>query len=185
VTAPAPPPPPAATPVSFVARAYAGGVFALLPAPAPAAGIALGVRRGRLSAELSGLGTLESRADYSPSPTSGADLRLMAAGARACGVLGGHAVVWQACLGGELEWLTGTRFGSSTPHIETVAMLAGTGALLVAIPLGTHVALSLDLGAAVRAYHPAFVLTDGPDTNLLYRIPFASFLAAGGVIITL
>jgi hypothetical protein len=185
VIAPAPPPPPAPTPVSLVARAFAGGVFALLPTPAPAAGVALGARRGRLSAELSGLGTLESRADSASLTTAGADLRLIAGGARACGALGGHAVIWQACLGGELELVTGSGFGARGAHTETVKMLAGTGALLVAIPVGAHVALSIDLGAAVRAYHPAFVLNLPDGTSQLHRVPSASFSTAAGVIITL
>jgi hypothetical protein len=185
VTGPAPPPPPPRTPIDLTARVFAGGVFALLPEPAPAAGAALGLRRGRFSAELSALATTDTRTTAPDVATAGGDLRLLAAGARACGALGGHAAIWQLCLGGEVERLLGTGFGAAGAHTETVDMLAGTGGLLVDIPLSEHVALTLDLDAAARAYHPTFVLRLADGTARLWQVPFASAFAAAGIILTL
>jgi len=64
-------------------------------------------------------------------------------------------------------------------------MLAGAGRLLVTIPLGPHVALSLDLDGAVRAYHPAFVLNLADGTTRLFQVPTASGFAAAGIVITI
>jgi hypothetical protein len=166
--------------VAPYARAFAGVVVALLPTPAPAVGLALGARRGRLGAELTGVATEERRALAVGS--AGGDFRLLAGGARACGALGGHAVVWQVCLGGELERLSGTGVGVSTMRSRTALMGAATGGLLVSVPLGAHVALSLDLDAAVRPYRPTFKLDlVGP----IFQIPLASGLAALGLIVTI
>jgi hypothetical protein len=164
------------------ARAFAGVVGGLLPTPAPAAGVALGARRGRVGAELSILATGTRRAAAADLAGAGGDFRLLAGGARGCGSLDRRVVVWQLCLGAELERLAGTGFGVQTPRSRSVTMLAGVGGLLVAIPLGSRLALSLDLAAALRPYHPAFVLDNvGP----VFQIPLASWVAALGLIITI
>jgi hypothetical protein len=166
--------------VAPYARAFAGVVVALLPTPAPAAGLALGARRGHLGAELTGVATTERREMAVGS--AGGNFRLLAGGARACGALGGRAVVWQVCLGGELERLSGVGVGVPTMRSRTTIMGAATGGLLVSVPLGTRVGLTLDLDAAVRPYHPSFVLDlVGP----ILRIPRASGLAALGLIVTI
>ena len=102
-------------------------------------------------------------------------------GARACGTLGGHAVVWQLCLGGELERLTGTGLASPA-KTESILMGAGTGALVVTVPFGAHVGLSLDLDAAVRPYRPHFSDVNG---TRIFQIPLASAFAALGILVTL
>ena len=101
-------------------------------------------------------------------------------GARGCGVLGGHAVVWQLCAGGELERLTGTGISGGT-RTETILMGAGTGGLLVTVPLGARVGLTLDLDGALRLYHPAFAENEAQ----IFRVPLASAFAAWGIILTI
>jgi hypothetical protein len=184
VTAPPPPPPPR-KPVPLAARALAGGVFALLPSPTPAAGLAVGLRGDRYALEVLALATLESRADSSVLPTAGGDLRLVTAGPRACVGPGGKSVIFQACLGGELEWLTGSGFGVPGARSQRVVMPAGTGGLMMVVPLWPHVALSLDVVGAMRNDHPTFVLDLADGTNRLFQVPKASAFAAAGLILTI
>jgi len=179
VTASAPREPTERRAITPYARAFAGVVVALLPTPAPAAGLALGARRGRLGAELTGVATDERRVTAIGS--AGGDFRLLAGGARACGALGGRAVVWQVCLGGELERLSGVGVGVSKMQSHITLMGAATGGLLVSVPLGARVALSLDLDAAVRPYHPVFTDSGAP----IFRLPLVSAFAALGIIVTI
>jgi hypothetical protein len=178
-----PPPPPTPPPVLRpFARSFAGVVVALLPTPAPAAGLAVGARRGRIGAELSVVVTEELRAAAAARAGAGGDFRLVAGGVRTCGQLGARVVDWQLCLGAELERLTGAGFGVDVLRSRTVTMLAGAAGLLVSLPLGSRLALSLDLDAAVRPYHPAFVL-DG--VGRVFQIPLLSGFAALGLIVTI
>jgi hypothetical protein len=170
------------------ARVFGGAVVALLPSPAPAAGVAVGARRRRLAAELTFVATDEQHVTAgggSVTPASG-NFRLLVGGARGCGALGGHAVVWQLCAGGELEWLTGT--GLARPGMtETGLMAAGTAGLLVTVPLGSRFGLSLDVDGALRPYHPvfcAFCTMTQPGTPLV-RVPLASVFAALGLFLTI
>jgi hypothetical protein len=160
------------------ARLFAGADVGLLPSPAPAAGLALGVRVRRVGLELSFRATGVRRLAANPEATG--DFQLLVGGARACGELGGHAVVWRLCLGGELERLSGT--GMIDPvRSGTALMGAGTGGLCVAVPVSSRVALSLDLDAALRPYHPAF----SDSGARIFRIPLASGFVALGLIFTL
>ncbi|HVU51107.1 MAG TPA: hypothetical protein VHL80_10500, partial [Polyangia bacterium] len=170
------------------ARAFGGALVSLLPAPAPAAGVALGARRGRLAAELSFVATDERRVTStgaSQNPASG-DFRVLVGGARGCGTLGGRAVVWQLCAGGELEWLTGR--GLVRPGMtETALMGAGTAGVLVTAPLGRRFGLTLDVDGALRPYHPAFCAYCAmmqPGTPIA-RVPIASLFAALGLFLTI
>jgi hypothetical protein len=176
-------PAPAPRALRGYARLFGGGVVALLPSPAPAAGLALGARRRRFSAEVSFVASGERRVGASAS----GDFRLLAGGGRLCGALGGRAVVWHLCAGGELERLTGTGLASPA-RTETVLMGAGTGGLLVEVPLGARLGLSLDLAGALRPYHPAFcAFCDLPaDTgSQILRVPLVSGFAALGLFITI
>jgi hypothetical protein len=175
--------PRAAAPGPGFVRLFGGGVVALLPTPTLAAGLAAGARRGRLSAELSALVTEQGHAAATTPAGAGGDLRLVVGGARACGVLGGRALVWQACLGGELERLSGAGAGPSvTPHDRAFFMGAGTGGLLVTLPLAARLALALDVDGMLRVYHPAIALD---TTNRIFTVPIASAFAALGVVITI
>ena len=190
----APPPPtvthahePAAVPrardVTWFARVFAGGVAEIMPTPAPAVGIALGARRRRLAAELSVLATGEERADAAMLSTAGGNLRLIVGGARACGALGGHAVVWNVCAGGEVEQLSGTGFGANvTPTSKSILMGAGTVGLLVSVPVTPTLAVALDLGAVARVYHPKMTID---MTERVFQVPVVSAFAALGVVISL
>ncbi|HTA17723.1 MAG TPA: hypothetical protein VK989_00440 [Polyangia bacterium] len=174
---------PRARDVVGFARVFAGGVAALLPTPAPAVGVALGARRGRLAAEMSVLATGEERADGATISTVGGDLRLIVGGARACGALGGHAVVWNVCAGGELEHLSGTGFGTSiAPTGKSILMGAGTAGLLVAVPVTATVALAFDVDAVARVYHPTMAID---MTNRVFQVPWLSAFATLGVVISL
>lgn len=204
-SAPAPPPPvapppkaptiltfappetaPAPRTVFGFARVFAGGVAAFLPSPAPAAGLALGARRRRLAAELTVLATEERSAPAATlTPTAGGDFRLIAGGARACGELGGRAVIWSVCAGGELERLSGAGFGANagvSPEPKSALMGAGTGGLLVTLPLGPSFALALDLDAVIRVYRPTLEIN---TTDRVFQVPLASAFAALGIIITI
>lgn len=184
VTAPAAPPPPAPRELAFVARAFAGGVFALLPSPAPAAGVALGARYRWIAAEVTGLATLDHRTTSTAIDAAGGDLQLAALGARACGVIDARAVLLSPCVGAEVEWLSGQGV-IERPSAQTATMLAGTAGVLVTLPLARHFALSLDLDAAARAYHPIFSLESAGGTTDLFRIPAVSGFGALGVVVTL
>jgi hypothetical protein len=165
------------------ARVFAGGVAELLPSPAAAAGIALGARRRRLGAELSVLATGEQRADAETGSTAGGNLRLIVGGARACGALGGRAVVWHVCAGGELERLSGTGFGTGiAPSSKSILMGAGTAGLLVSVPVTPTLAIALDLDAVARVYHPRFTID---MTERVFQVPVASAFAALGIVISL
>jgi hypothetical protein len=165
-------------------RAFGGAVVSLLPAAAPAAGLAVGARRARLGAELSFVATNERPASVPDRGDVGGTFRFVAAGARACGLLGARIVSWQACLGGELEWLTGSGAGSglALTQSKTARMLAGTGGLLVVLPLGWRLGLALDLAAAVRPYHPQFSVA---AAGRIFQIPVTSELATLGLVITI
>jgi hypothetical protein len=172
------------------ARLFGGAFVSVLPSPAPAAGAALGVRRRRLAAELSFVATDQQHVTASggnANPASG-DFRLLVGGARGCGTLGGHVVVWQLCAGGELEWLTGK--GLVRPgETETGLMGAGTAGVLVTVPLGARFGLSLDVDGALRPYHPTFCAFCGmmmmqPGTPIV-RVPLASAFAALGLFLTI
>jgi hypothetical protein len=165
------------------ARVFAGGVAELLPTPAPAVGIALGARRRRLAAELSVLATGEERTDTALPATEGGNLRLIVGGARACGALGGRAIVWNVCVGGELERLSGTAFGMGImPTSKSIFMGAGTAGLLVSVPLTPTLAVALDLDAVARVYHPKMTID---MTERVFQVPAFSAFAALGVVISL
>jgi hypothetical protein len=181
VAAPSPEP----HPLHGFVRVFGGGVVALLPDPAPAAGLAVGARRRRLGAEATFVATTRER--VSAAADAGGTFRLLAGGARACGALGGRAVVWQLCAGGELEWLTGT--GATSPALtQTILMGAATGGLLVTVPLGARFGLSLDLDGALRLYHPAFCAVCQPQVDngtQILRVRPASAFAALGFFVTI
>jgi hypothetical protein len=195
-------PPPSPSPVAVVvatpapeprglhayARLFGGAILSLLPSPAPAAGAALGARRRRLAAELSFVATDQQHVTANggnANPASG-DFRVLVGGARGCGTIGGRAVVWQLCAGGELEWLTGT--GIVRPGMtETALMGAATAGGLVTVPFGPHFGLSLDVDGALRPYHPtfcAFCMMTQPGTSIV-RVPIASVFAALGLFLKL
>ena len=184
----APPPAPEAAPrtsreSAAYARVFAGGVASFLPTPVPATGLAVGARRRRFAVELSAFATEEHRADSSALPGSGGNFRLLAGDARVCGDLGGRVVVWQACLGGELERLSATGAGVDvSPQSKSALMGAGTGGLLVTLPLGSRLALSLDLDAVLRAYHPTVALD---QTTPIFQVPVVSAFAALGIVINI
>jgi hypothetical protein len=187
--APERPPPPRAPEAVVVAtppspppsmRGFArlfGGAVALFPTPEPAAGVAVGARRRRLAAELSFLATGEHRLGGAGGE---GDFRLLAGGARACGTLGGHAVVWQLCAGGELDRLTGT--GLAAPGLtESTLMGAATAGALVTVPLGARFGLTLGVDGALRLYHPEFQASG----TRVFQVPALGAMAALGVVITI
>jgi hypothetical protein len=198
VLAPAPPAPAAAPPVrarppeavvtagalpptapswGAFARVFGGAAVGLLPGAAPSAGLALGARRGRFAGELLGAATDERREGAA---ADAGDFRLLVVGARACGALGGRAVVWQLCAGGELERLTGA--GVTSPAHDAHALMgASTAGVLVTVPLGRRVGLTLDVDGALRLYHPSF----SKNGVAIFQIPAASAFVAGGLVITI
>jgi hypothetical protein len=202
-----PPPPPKPAPVAIVApppapeppsfqlqpsvRLFLGGVFFLLPEPTLAAGLAVGVRHRHLGVELTGLATAERRGESAAVAGSGGDFRLLAGGARACGVLG-ERVLYQLCLGGELERLSGDGVALAPPAkgAPRATMLAGTGAALVSIPLGARLALTVEVGVAARPYRPTFAVDMTPAVTddvmtPVFRVPAFSASGAAGLSLNL
>jgi hypothetical protein len=181
----APPPPPEPRVVRATVRAFGGGVFGLLPEPTLAGGVAAGARARRVGGELSFAATSERRVNAAGG--AGGDFHLLVAGARACAALGGRVVVWRACAGGELERLTAT--GITSPAIsKSIWMGAGTAGLLLEAPLGERFALALDLGAALRLYHPEFCAdaTPCPENGVsVARVGTVSAIAALGLAVNL
>jgi hypothetical protein len=64
-------------------------------------------------------------------------------------------------------------------------MLAGTGAALVSIPLTGRLALTLELGAAARTYHPTFTAKPEGVTTTVFRVPAISASGAAGLSLSL
>jgi hypothetical protein len=180
----APPPPPARPFLQPSARAFLGGVFLLLPEPTLAAGVAVGARHGHVAAELTFLATTERRGETAAGV--GGDFRLLAGGARACGVLG-QRVLYQLCLGGELERLAGVGSALEPPQggPPKATMLAGTGSGLVSIPLTGPLALTIELGVAARTYRPTFTATVADVITPVFRVPAVSASGAAGLSLSL
>lgn len=181
----APPPPPEPRAVHAMVRAFGGGVFGLLPEPTLAAGVAAGARARRFGGELSFAATSERRVNAAGG--AGGDFRLLVLGARACAALGGRVVVWRACAGGELERLAATSITSPAAS-KSIWMGAGTAGLLLEAPLGDRFALALDLGAALRLYHPEFCAFETPcpeNSVSVARVGTISAIAALGLAVNL
>lgn len=178
------PPPPAPPFLQPSARAFLGGVFLLLPEPTLAAGVAVGARHEHVAAELTFLATTERRGETAAGV--GGDFRLLAGGARACGVVG-QRVLYQLCLGGELERLAGVGSALEPPDRgpPTATMLAGTGSGLVAIPLAGPLALTIELGVAARTYRPTFTATVADVVTPVFRVPALSASGAAGLSLSL
>jgi hypothetical protein len=181
----APPPPPEPRVVHATVRAFGGGVFGLLPEPTLAGGVAVGARARRFGGELSFAATGQRRVNAAGG--AGGDFRLLVLGARACAALGGRVVVWRACAGGELERLAATGIASPAAS-KSIWMGAGTAGLLLEAPLGERFALALDLGAALRVYHPEFCAdaTPCPENGVsVARVGTVSAIAALGLAVSL
>jgi hypothetical protein len=179
------PPPPEPRVVYATARAFGGALFGLLPELALTAGVAAGARARRFGGELSFAATTEQRVNATAG--AGGDFRLLTIGARACAALGGRVVVWLACAGGEVERLGATGLASPATS-KSIWMGAGTAGLLLEVPLGDRFALALDLGAALRLYHPEFCAyaTPCPETGVrVVRVGAASAFAALGLAVNL
>jgi hypothetical protein len=162
------------------ARAFAGFLFDALPETTGAAGGALGAARGRLAAELSFLASREARATSSLLAGAGATFHLLSAGAHACGRLGGQSLLGQACVGAELERLTGQGLGVDRVTSGAALVGAGTADLTFVLPVVSRVWLTLDLAGAARPYRPTFYLGGVGD---LWRVPGASAFAGLGLLV--
>jgi hypothetical protein len=188
---PPPPPPPVAPPAIAVAasppepwlrphaRAFGGVLFRGLPETTPVAGLALGATHRRARVELVGLASGETRANAATSGVGGT-FRLLAAGLRACGRLGGPTLFVEPCLGAELERLAATGFGLPTVSSRVITVGAATAGVDLALPVARHLSLSLGLQAAARPYRPTFFLEGVGD---LWRVPAFGALGTLGIIV--
>jgi hypothetical protein len=185
--APAPPPappvvsvaPPRASPVPppslhLFVRAFSGAVVALLPETAFAGGLAVGVKRARLSAELGAWASQQRRGFARDVPGTGGDFRVVAVATRGCGLLAGRPVGLRLCVGVELERLSGDGFGVDTPGSGRALLLAGQAGAALTVPISSRFELSLGVSAAGRPYHPAFVLD---NIGRVFRVPALSAFA--------
>ncbi len=173
VTPPEPPSPPPPPPVVVVAppvvappratwrpflRVFSGVVAGPLPQAALLGGLAVGVGRAHLAAELAAWGTQQRRALAADVPGAGGDFRDLAAAARGCGRLGGGPVGARFCLGLELERISGHGFGVDAPSSGQALLMAGEAGGAVTVPIGARFEAALGVNAAARPYHPRFVL---------------------------
>lgn len=153
----------AALPVRFhAALALAGDVGAL---PGASAGLALsaGAALGIARLELAGTWLPSRRAHVEGSSQIGGDFALLAVAARGCAdVLRGDVEVGP-CAELEIGRMTGEGFGVSSPGAGESLWVAAGGGARVALPIGEHVALRLDVGARAPMVRPTFVLENvGP-----------------------
>jgi hypothetical protein len=173
VTPPEPPPPPPPPPVAVVApqvvaprrptwrpfaRVFSGVLVGPLPQAALLGGLAVGVGRAHLAAELAAWGTQQRRALAADAPGAGGDFRALAAAARGCGRFAGRPVGARFCLGLELERISGNGCGVDTPGSGRAMMLAGEAGAALTVPIGALFEASLGVDAAGRPYHPIFAL---------------------------
>jgi hypothetical protein len=173
-----------AKPVRPFLRAFGGVAVALLPEPGPVFGLGAGIRRGWIDVELSGLGSLETRAYATDRPGAGGYFRLLAFGARGCGRATAVAspVAVRFCAGGEIERMTARGFGVELPGSGGATLLAGQGAAVASVRLASWAEIALELSGTVRPYHPTFVLT---GVGEVFTVPPASALVTLGLNLSL
>jgi hypothetical protein len=140
------------------ARVFSGVLVGSLPQAALVGGLAVGVARAHLAAELSAWGTQQRRAQAADVPGAGGDFRALAAAARGCARLGGRPVGVRLCLGLELERISGQGFGVDAPGSGQALMLAGETGAALTVPIGARFEAALGVNATGRPYHPRFVL---------------------------
>jgi hypothetical protein len=161
-------------------RGFGGAVVALLPEPGPVAGLAAGARAGWIDAELSALGSLESKAYARDRPGAGGYFRLLGFAARGCGRATATAspIALRLCGGGEIERISARGFGVELPGTGGATLVAGLAAAVVSLALASWAEITLELGGTLRPYHPAFVLT---GVGEVFAVPVASAFGALGV----
>ena len=174
---PLPARPSEATPLRPFVRAFGGVVVALLPEPGAVAGLAAGIRRGRLDAELSSFGSLETRAYAPDRPGAGGYFRLLAFGTRACAraTAVASSITLRLCAGAEIERVTARGFGVELPGSGGATLVAGLAAAVAGLQLASWVEIALELIGTARPYHPTFVLTGVGD---VFTVPAASAVGA-------
>jgi hypothetical protein len=165
-------------------RAFGGVAVAILPEPGPIFGLGAGIRRGWIDVELSGLGSLETRAYATDRPGAGGYFRLLAFGARGCGraTAIGSPVAVRLCAGGEIERMIARGFGVELPGSGGATLVAGLGAAVASLRIASWAEIALELSGSVRPYHPTFVLT---GVGEVFTVPAASAVGALGLNLTL
>jgi hypothetical protein len=140
------------------ARVFSGVVVGPLPQAALVGGLAVGVGRAHLAAELAAWATQQRRALAADVPGAGGDFRSLAAAARGCGGLEGRPVGVRFCLGLELERISAHGFGVDAPGTGQALLTAGEAGAALTVPVGARFEAALGVTAAGRPYHPRFVL---------------------------
>jgi hypothetical protein len=153
------------------AAALAVVVFAVLPRPAAAAGLILGVKHRGLDIELTGLLSEEVRAQAMNHGGAGGSFRLLSAGARLCSDVWQHLWVVGFCAGGRVDRIDATGFGVTNPGSGRVTTFAGLGTLSISVPLTRHLFAGLEAGLEGRLYRPRFVLG---GVGVVYETPSLS-----------
>jgi hypothetical protein len=155
----------APTGVPFEGELRAAGVGALgfLPTPSVGARVEVSVARGPLE----GLARAETfpennRASFS-STGAGGDLQLWAAGLGACGRGGRGRWSARACLGGDLLRTTARGFGVSETSVDRAWWESVWTGASVELRLYRHLALTLDVEAALLLERPSFAILGAPS----------------------
>lgn len=164
-----PPAPPLGVRARFDVQSAVGAV------PGVGLGLAgaIGVERRAASVEAGAEAYLPSRAEESGSSMAGADVRLIALRLRGCGAL----AAWRACGGGTAGWLHGQGVGLADARGATRRWSAVVMSLGWRRPIGSRLAITVELEGQVGVERPRFTLDDG---TLLYRsAPVSARLAVG------
>lgn len=167
---------PAGSPWRPRASALASVLFSILPKPAAAAALSLGVGHRRLGIDLTGMVSEQVRAPAMTRGDAGGSFRLLSAGGRLCDDVWRRSLVIGLCAGARVERISAAGFGVTNPDSRTVTTLAGLSTLAISVPLTRHLSAGIEAELEGRPYRPRFVLG---GVGVVYETPLLS--ASSGV----
>ena len=164
--------------IHYVARAYAAGDLGSLPAPAFAAGFALGMTQDRFRVEFFGGYWFPRRAMDRPVAGAGADVELFSFGVRGCyAIAAGSRAQAGLCAAIEGGAMTATGYGSNDAAIGTGQWVMVSEGLFAALSLTSRIALRVSLDAGLTLLRPRFVIDE--DAEVFRTSPLVARASAG------
>jgi hypothetical protein len=155
-------PAPASAPLAGEARVSGIGSLGFLPEASVGARLEVSVTKGAF--ELLARGSIfpgNNRATFS-SAGAGGDLQLWLAGLGVCGTGGRGRWSARACLGGDLARTTARGYGVSETSVDRVWWESVWTGASVELGLFRHLALTLDVEAALLLERPSFAIVGAP-----------------------
>jgi len=147
-------------PSGFALAAVFGIDLGALPAPAPGLGVGGALRFGPNRLDLTATYWFAQRAHLLSRTSAGSDIQLFAANARYCRSFLHVPIDVATCAGFEGGIVHAQGFGVLNPGTGISPWLAPRVDLASAIPLTSHLDLTLDLAILVPLLHDRFVLAD-------------------------